>query len=58
MIFLLLVAVWCFAGWRLASQPQIAALLTRYGYAVMPFVLIGLGLYILVEQDTISLIAG
>lgn len=57
-IFLLLVAVWCYVGWRLTTQPQIAAALARYGHVVMPLVLIGLGLYILIEQDTLSLITG
>jgi len=57
-IFLLLVAVWCYVGWRLTTQPQVAAALQRYGHVVMPFVLIGLGLYILAEQDTLSLLAG
>jgi cadmium resistance protein CadD (predicted permease) len=57
-IFLLLVAVWCYVGWRLTAQPQVAAALARYGHVVMPFVLIGLGLYILAEQDTLSLLAG
>jgi cadmium resistance transport/sequestration family protein len=54
-IFLLLIAVWCYTSWRLTRQPLIAAALTRYGHVVMPFVLIGLGLYILIEQDTLSL---
>jgi cadmium resistance transport/sequestration family protein len=54
-IFLLLVAVWCYVGWRLTQQPLIAKTLTRYGGRVVPFVLIGLGVYILVESDTVSL---
>lgn len=56
-IFLLLVAVWCYVGWRLTTQPQVAAALQRYGHVMMPFVLIGLGLYILAEQGTLSLLA-
>lgn len=57
-LFLVLVAVWCVVGWRLTQQPQVAASLARCGHVVMPLVLIGLGVYILIEQDVLSLLAG
>lgn len=48
-IFALLVAVWCAIGYALGKAPLIGDPLRRYGHRILPFVLIGLGLYILVE---------
>ena len=47
-VFLALVGVWCYAGYRLANQPAIGRLLSRYGRRLMPYVLIALGASILV----------
>lgn len=54
-IFLILVGVWCWIAEQLTRQRAIAALLTRYGHRAMPFLLVGLGLYILVDSGTLSL---
>jgi cadmium resistance transport/sequestration family protein len=51
-VFFLLVGVWCFiAGW-LAGHRAIAPVLTRYSHIFVPIVLIGLGIYILIENET------
>lgn len=51
-VFLILVAVWCaIANW-LASHPAIAPVLERYNRILVPIVLIGLGIYILIENET------
>jgi cadmium resistance transport/sequestration family protein len=49
-IFLVLVGVWCYAGYRLVRYPAIARFLERYGERLMPYVFILLGLYILLES--------
>jgi cadmium resistance transport/sequestration family protein len=54
-VFLFLVAVWCYAGYRLAGYPTVAHKIDRYGHIVVPFVLIGLGIYILLESGSLSL---
>lgn len=54
--FLVLVAVWCYAARFLASHPTIAPLLNRYADRVVPFVLIGLGIYILIENGSYRLL--
>lgn len=54
-IFFLLVGVWCYAGFSLTRHPLIAAMLARYGQVLVPFVLVGLGIYIMVESGTLSL---
>ena len=47
-VFLVGVAVWCAAGWFLASRPLVAKALSRWGHVVLPVVLIGIGLVILI----------
>lgn len=51
-VFLILVAVWgAIANW-LARHPAIAPVLERYNRILVPIVLIGLGIYILIENET------
>jgi cadmium resistance transport/sequestration family protein len=54
--FLILVGIWCWIAERLTRQRAIALLLTRYGHRIVPFVLIGLGLYILADSGTLQLL--
>ncbi len=56
LIFLLLVALWCYLAAILASQPTIAKLLDRYGHRSVPFVLIDLGVFILIDSGTLELL--
>lgn len=55
-VFLFMVGVWCAVAYLLTRQPNIAYVLTRYGKKVVPFVLIGLGLFIMYERGTFTLI--
>ncbi|NMG22950.1 cadmium resistance transporter [Brasilonema bromeliae] len=63
-VFFVLVGVWCAVAYLLARQRAIAFgraslnanILSRYGRAVVPFVLICLGLFIMYERGTFSLI--
>ncbi|MFJ1533989.1 cadmium resistance transporter [Streptomyces mirabilis] len=48
-VFLVLVAVWCFAGRFFATRPVIAKALARWGHILLPLVLIAIGLLILIE---------
>ncbi|EFC81840.1 cadmium resistance transporter [Parafrankia sp. EUN1f] len=54
-VFLVLVAVWCFAGRFFATRPVIAGALARRGHILLPLVLIGLGVLILVEGGAFGL---
>lgn len=56
-VFLILVGVWCWVAERLTRQRAIALLLSRYGHRIIPFVLMGLGLYILVDSGTLGMVA-
>jgi cadmium resistance transport/sequestration family protein len=56
-IFLIGIAVWCYIAYLLTQSPAIASLFNSYGHKVMPFVLIGLGIYIIVESETYRLLS-
>ncbi|ARH89000.1 cadmium resistance transporter [Streptomyces sp. MOE7] len=54
-VFLVLVAVWCFAGKFFATRPVIAKGLARWGHILLPLVLITIGLLILIEGGAFGL---
>jgi cadmium resistance protein CadD (predicted permease) len=51
-LFLLLVGLWCITGHTLSLLPGIAQILERTGSLMLPFLLIGLGLFILWKDST------
>ncbi len=53
-VFVVLIGVWCFAGYKLAENSLVSSVLERYGHIVIPFVFIGLGLHIIYSSDTLS----
>ncbi|GBO52412.1 cadmium resistance transporter [Pseudanabaena sp. lw0831] len=54
--FLILIAVWCYTAYQFSTHPVIAKFLTQYSDAIVPFVLIALGIYILYESKTYQLL--
>jgi cadmium resistance transport/sequestration family protein len=57
-VFFLMVGIWCYLAFGLTRHPFISSAVTRYGDALVPIVLIGLGIYILVENGTVELLKG
>jgi cadmium resistance transport/sequestration family protein len=55
-IFYIFIGIWCAIAYLLSRQPTVGKLLARYGNAIVPFVLISLGIYILIENKTYQLI--
>jgi cadmium resistance protein CadD (predicted permease) len=55
LIFLVLVAVWCAAGYFVARHSLIAKALARWGHILLPIVLIGIGVLILIEGHALGL---
>lgn len=55
-VFYVMLGVWCLAGYLITRQPAIAKLLSRYGHIVVPLVLFGLGIFIVLESGTLSLL--
>ena len=54
-VFLVLVAAWCAAGWYFATRPAVAKVLGRWGHILHPVVLIALGLFILIDGGAFGL---
>ncbi|AFZ35180.1 cadmium resistance transporter [Stanieria cyanosphaera PCC 7437] len=54
--FFILIGVWCYIAYQLTRHPLIARALTKYGKRIVPFVLIGLGIFILLESGTYQLL--
>ncbi|MEH2062979.1 MAG: cadmium resistance transporter [Nostoc sp.] len=55
-LFFLLLGVWCYAAYKLTKNRVIADVLTRYVNNLVPFVLIGLGAYIVLKSEALNLI--
>jgi cadmium resistance transport/sequestration family protein len=55
-VFFLLVGVLCYTAYKLTHNKAIALVMTRYGNKFMPFVLIGLGAFIMVDSGTLTLL--
>jgi cadmium resistance protein CadD (predicted permease) len=49
-----LLPVWCYAAYRFTQIPALAKLFTQYGSYFVPFVLIGLGIFILIDSHTLE----
>ncbi len=55
--FVVLLAAWCVAGYFIGNRPLVQRVVQRYAHIIVPFVLIGLGVYILINSHTLSLLA-
>lgn len=55
-IFFLMTILWCLLAKYLTKHPVVANTIDRYGHTVTPLILVLLGVYILYESNTISLI--
>lgn len=53
--FLVLVGVWCVAGWFCATRSIVARVLSCWGHILLPVVLIAIGLTILVQGGAFGL---
>jgi cadmium resistance protein CadD (predicted permease) len=49
-VFIAMTAVWCIAAYYLVIHPLIASRIRRIGNIITPFVLIGLGIFILTDS--------
>lgn len=55
-IFMLLTALWCFIGLKLAEHPFVQGNIIKYKHIFVPIIFIGLGIYILIKSETLSFI--
>lgn len=56
MVFVSMVALWCFLAYKFVQLPFVLSILQRWGHLLMPFVLIAIGLSILVESGALALL--
>lgn len=49
-VFMAMTAVWCAAAYYFVNHPLVASGLRRIGHILLPFVLIGIGVYIIAES--------
>jgi cadmium resistance protein CadD (predicted permease) len=57
-VFCALVGAWCYVGYRLGRHPLVARAVARRGQRLVPFVLVGVGVYVLAKQGTPAWLAG
>lgn len=55
-VFMFLIALWCFIGMKLAEHSLIQRIIEKYKNIFIPIVFIGLGIFILIESEIISFI--
>jgi cadmium resistance transport/sequestration family protein len=55
-IFLIMIGVWCAIAYYLTRHPILAHAITHYGKVIVPFVLIALGIYILLDSGAYQLL--
>lgn len=48
-LFMAMTAFWCVIGYYLVKHPLLKKRMWRFGHVILPFVLIGLGIYIMTE---------
>lgn len=49
-VFIVMTAVWCITSYYFVNHPLVASRIRHIGNIILPFVLIGLGIYILTES--------
>ncbi|ABA24620.1 Cadmium resistance transporter [Trichormus variabilis ATCC 29413] len=54
LVFFVMVGVWCYLAYHLTQIKAIASAITHYGNSLVPFLLIGLGVSIFIESQTIE----
>ncbi|MEH2158194.1 cadmium resistance transporter [Nostoc sp.] len=53
-LFFLLLGIWCYVAYKLTKNRVIADVLTHYVNNLVPFVLIGLGVFIVLKSEALS----
>jgi cadmium resistance protein CadD (predicted permease) len=54
-VLMIMTAVWCAVAYYLVNHPLIASRIRRVGHIVLPWVLIGIGIYILAESFVLGM---
>lgn len=57
-VFIVMIAIWCFAGYKLANYPLIKARLQKYKYVLVPVVYVSLGIFIILRSGVLGVLFG
>ena len=58
LVFVAMVALWCAGAVALVEHPLLGAPIRRYGTALLPLILIAIGVSVIVQHDTLGIIFG
>ncbi len=53
-VFMVMIAIWCLAGDKLANYPLIKTKIQKYKHIIVPVVFVGLGIFIILESGILS----
>lgn len=56
LVFYVLIGCWCLCGDVLSRHPKVSQTIDQYGHVLVPFVLISLGIFILIECNSARLL--
>lgn len=55
-IFVLLIALWCFIGLKLVEYPFVGRNIEKYKHILIPIIFTGLGIFILMQSGTVTFV--
>ncbi|WP_233802281.1 cadmium resistance transporter [Paraburkholderia sp. HP33-1] len=58
LVFILMIGLWCAGATWLVEHPLLGAPIRRYGSAVLPLILVGIGVSVIVSNDTLQVLSG
>jgi cadmium resistance protein CadD (predicted permease) len=58
LVFVVMIGIWCAGAIWLVNHPLLGAPIRRYGTALLPFILLVIGVSVIVENDTLHLLFG
>jgi cadmium resistance protein CadD (predicted permease) len=58
LVFLVMTALWCAGAVQLVQHPLLGAPIRRYGTALLPLILVVIGVSVIVDNDTLRVVFG
>ncbi|MCC8405352.1 cadmium resistance transporter [Paraburkholderia sp. MMS20-SJTN17] len=58
LVFIVMIGLWCAGATWLVDHPLLGAPIRRYGSAVLPPILVGIGVSVIVSNDTLRVLSG
>jgi cadmium resistance protein CadD (predicted permease) len=58
LVFVVMIGLWCAAAVWLVEHPLLGAPIRRYGTALLPLILLAIGVSVIVQNDTLRIVFG